>query len=87
MTVKQAHQQGVEAALDRFCKDAGLKEKLMPLILAGGIGGGGTGAMAAAKHMMHPKPPITQTSMSTQTPYTSAVAKRTNTLDNILNQK
>jgi hypothetical protein len=50
---------GWATALERFdVKDAGLKEKLMPFMLAAGIGGGGTGAAAAVKHMMPHHAPI-----------------------------
>lgn len=53
--LKHAYSNGATAAFDRYgLKDAGLREKLMPLALAAGIGGGGTAAMAGAKHLMHP---------------------------------
>ena len=54
---KNAYIAGANAALLQFGldKDAGIKETLMPLLLAGGIGGGGTAAAAGAHHLMkHP---------------------------------
>jgi hypothetical protein len=51
--LKEAFLAGTKEAFDRFdVKDAGWKERLMPLMLASGIGGGGTASAAAIKHMM-----------------------------------
>lgn len=67
--LQHAYINGYVSALARHgLKEAGLKEKLMPLMLAGGIGGGGTAAAAGAHHLMkHPPHMSASAPMPTQT--------------------
>lgn len=84
MTLKQAYEKGFQDAL----KESGLKEKLMPLALTGGLMGGGAAIDAARRA----PPPITKTmvqkpTMNEMPNFGNALNKRTNDLDAILGSR
>ena len=82
---------GAEAALAQYGldKDAGIRDKLLPSLLAGGLMAGGAAA-DAARHRPPPIPKpivstmIQQPTMNELPNFGTAMAKHTNNLDSIL---
>lgn len=88
--IKTAYADGAAVALARFGldKDAGIKEKLMPLMLAGGLlGGAGAGGKALAHHMSAPRPAIQAPSVSEMPNAGNAIQQHMSRLDAAANAR